>query len=84
MLPIKEDNVTNLPKWPQYIDGEQEFLDMESFSQMTVRTKLRETHCEFLKDPEGYVEKVQSDSERNLLKPAWLIMAAICSLYLSN
>ena len=55
------DNVDTLPLWPQHSDSNEEFLDMESFSQMTVRTKLREKHCEFLNDPERFIEKTTSD-----------------------
>ena len=72
------DNVNALPTWPQHSDSEEEFLDMESYSQMTVRTKLRKTHCEFLKDPEGFLEQVTSGSTRNFLTtPTWFIMAVI-------
>ena len=76
-LPIMLDNVTSLPTWPEYTNRKEEFLDMESFSQMTVRTKLRETHCEFIKDPEGFLEKATSGSGRILLSLAWLIMVAV-------
>ncbi|CAB4003973.1 Hypothetical predicted protein [Paramuricea clavata] len=59
-LPIVVDKVDILPLWPQHSDINEEFLDMESFSRMTVRTKLREKHCEFLNDPEGFIEKETS------------------------
>ena len=76
------NKVDTLPTWPQHSDSKEEFLDMESYSQMTVRTKLRKTHCEFLKDPEGFLEQVTSGSTRNFLTtPAWFIMAAISVIF---
>ncbi|XP_028408724.1 bile salt-activated lipase-like [Dendronephthya gigantea] len=55
-LPIVVDNVDSLPTWPRYSVGKEEYLDMDSFSQMTVRTKLREMHCDFFMDPEGFLK----------------------------
>ena len=44
---------------------------------MTVRTKLREKHCEFLSDPEGFIEKAKSGSTKNVITlRAWLTMVA--------
>ena len=77
------DDVNTLPLWPQHSDSNEEFLDMESFSQMTVRTKLREKHCEFLSDPEGFIEKATSGSTKNVITlRAWLTMVAFYGILL--
>jgi hypothetical protein len=85
-LPIVVDKVDSLPLWPQHSESNEEFLDMESFSQMTVRTKLREKHCEFLNDPEAFIEKETSASTKNFITlRAWLTMVAFyIILYLIN
>ena len=77
-LPIVVDNVDSLPRWPRHSDTEEEYLDMESFSQMTVRTKLREQHCEFLKDPEAFLQQKTSGSTKRFpVKTIWSIMATV-------
>jgi hypothetical protein len=69
-------NINSLPTWPRYTNSKEEFLDIEGFYRMTVKRKLRKAHCEFLKDPEGFLEKVTSSSISSLLKPAWLFLAS--------
>ena len=79
-LPITVDNVTSLPSWSQYSDSKEEFLDLESFSKVSVKTKLREKHCKFLADPENFVTKPTSGSGGNVrgVKSIWFFMAAVC------
>lgn len=67
-LPIVIDNVDSLPRWPRHTDTEEEYLDVGSFFQMTVRTKpgeQKEQKCEFLKDPEGFLQQETSGSTKN-------------------
>ena len=84
-LPIVIDNVDSLPQWPRYSNTKEEYLDIESFSQMTVRTKLREKECEFLKDPGRYLQQETSGSTKNVpAKSIWSLMVPVyilCSLY---
>ncbi|CAB4026909.1 Hypothetical predicted protein, partial [Paramuricea clavata] len=81
-LPIVVDKFDSLPLWPQYSDSNEEFLDMESFSQMTVRTKLREKYCTFLNDPEGFIKKETSGSTKNFINlRAWLTMVAFYVIF---
>ncbi|XP_046846337.1 acetylcholinesterase-like [Xenia sp. Carnegie-2017] len=54
-LPIVLNNIDSLPKWPKYSIQKQEYLDMGSYSKMNVGTKLRDKHCEFLKDPKAFL-----------------------------
>ena len=74
-------NVDNLPTWPEHTNSKEEFLDMDSFSQMTVKTKLRETHCQFLEDPEGFLEQGTSGSTRDFITTsAWFIVISVVFL----
>ena len=53
-------NIDNLPTWPKFTNSTREYLDMESLSRMVVGSRLRETHCDFLKDPEGFINKTRA------------------------
>ena len=61
-LPIVVGNVDSLPTWPRYSNGKEEFLDMDSFSQTTVRKSIRDKHCDFLMDPEGFLKREETTS----------------------
>jgi hypothetical protein len=82
-LPIVVGKISSLPTWPKFTESKEEFLDMDSFSQMTVRTKLRETHCKFLKDPEGFLEQVTTCSTRIFVTTsAWFVIIVFCVIFI--
>ena len=88
MLPIIVDKVDNLPYWPRHTNKKEEFLDMGSYSQMTVGKKLRKKQCEFLRDPEGFTEEITSGAATNFVTEisAWFIINIIimsCNLCFS-
>ena len=76
MLPIIVDKVDNLPYWPRHTNKKEEFLDMGSFSQMTVGKNLRKKQCEFLRDPEGFTDKKTSGAATNFFTEisAWFLI----------
>lgn len=75
-LPIIVDKVDSLPYWPRHTNSKEEFLDMGSYSQMTVGTNLRKKQCNFLMDPEGFTEETTSSATTNFFTAisAWFII----------
>ena len=67
-LPIVVDNVDSLPRWSRHSGTKEECLDVGSFFKMTLRTKSgeqKEQKCEFLKDPEEFLQQETSGSTKN-------------------
>ena len=56
-LPLVINDVDSLPNWPRYTNSNREYLEMESLSRMIIGKRLREKHCNFLKDPVGFTTK---------------------------
>ena len=81
-LPITLNKVDSLPKWPKFTYSKREYLDMESLSRMTIKNRLRETYCNFWKDPEGFTKRQATSVGVKYLAQVLLVAVATLSAIL--
>ena len=78
-FPFPVNKVNSLPKWPKFTDSKREYIDMESLSRMIIKTRLRETYCDFWKDPVKFTKQATTSVavEHNAQEVSSLLVVAI-------
>ena len=79
-LPITLNKVDSLPKWPKFTYSKREYLDMESLSRMVIKNRLRETYCNFWKDPEGFTKQATSMGVKHLAQVLLVVVATLSAI----